>query len=378
MKIAFYAGTYVRDKDGAVRSMYQLVSSFLKNGHEVAVWSPDVSEGGCGDERVVKLPSVPIPLYPDYKLGFYTSRTRHQLDEFGPDIIHIATPDIIGYNFLRYGRRHALPVGSVYHTDFPSYLQYYHLGFTEGPVWKYLRHFYNTCDAVFVPARDMKHKLEQKGITTVDMWSRGIDTRLFNTSRRSDELRASWGATGKTVIAYAGRFVWYKDIRVVMEVYDRFMSGPNASNVRFVMIGSGPEEDELKQRMPEAVFPGYLTGEALPEAYASSDLFLFPSRTDAFGNVVLEAFASGLPSVVSDEGGCKDLVRDADGGFVVTAGDSEQFYRSCERLVSEPGLYERYRNNALSFAGGRSWDVINGALIDRYHELVDAYGKARR
>ncbi|MBF0585732.1 glycosyltransferase family 1 protein [Prosthecochloris sp. N3] len=372
MKIAFYGGTYVRNKDGAVRSMYQLVSSLLADGHEVMVWSPDVSEGGCGGEQVNRMPSVPIPLYTDYRLGFYSASTSRQLDAFGPDIIHISTPDIIGYNFLKYGLKHGLPVGSVYHTDFPSYLKYYRLGFTEPLVWAYLRKFYNACDVVFVPTQDMKHRLEENGVTTVGIWSRGIDAILFNPSSRSESLRRSWGAEDRMVIAYAGRFVWYKDIRVVMEVYDRFMKGPDASKVTFVMIGSGPEEEELKRRMPGAVFPGYLSGRELSEAYASSDLFLFPSTTESFGNVVLEAFASGLPAVVSDEGGCKELVGEAEAGFIEPAGETDAFYRSCTRLIHDRALYLEQRKRALAYAESRSWPVINGALIARYRDLITA------
>ncbi len=375
MKIAFYAGTYVREKDGAVRTMYQLVASFVKDGHEVMVWSPDVSSGGSCGEAVVRMPSVPIPMYPDYKLGFYSASTGKQLDAFRPDIIHISTPDIIGYRFLKYALKHGIPVGAVYHTDFPSYLGYYHLGFTEKLVWKYLRKLYNACNVLFAPTHDMQHKLEDKGIRTVELWSRGIDREIFQPSRRSFSVRQSWGADDRRVIAYAGRFVWYKDIQVVIDVYDRFMSGPHADRVRFVMIGSGPEEDELKQRMPEAVFPGYLTGDSLPEAYASSDIFLFPSTTETFGNVILEAFACGLPAVVSDIGGCKELVGQAEGGIVVTAKDADAFYESCLRLILDRAFYKERQGKALQYADGRSWDVINAAVIDRYRSLVEGRRK---
>ncbi|MCW8798129.1 MAG: glycosyltransferase family 1 protein [Prosthecochloris sp.] len=371
MKIAFYAGTYVRDKDGAVRSMYQLVASFVKDGHEVMVWSPDVTSGGSRGETVVQMPAVPIPMYPDYKLGFYSASTSRQLDLFQPDIIHISTPDIIGYNFLKYALKHKLPAGSVYHTDFPSYLSYYHLGFTENLVWKYLRKLYNSCNVLFAPTHEMVHKLQGKGITTVELWSRGIDRDLFRPSRRSSALRTSWGADGKAVIAYVGRFVWYKDIQVVIDVYNRFMMGPHAGKVVFVMIGSGPEEAELRERMPQAIFPGYLTGADLPEAYASSDLLLFPSTTESFGNVTLEAFACGLPAVVSDIGGCRELTEQADGGVIAPAKDADAFYEGCVRLIVDRAFYETMKSNALQFAAERSWDMINAAVIKRYRSLVE-------
>ncbi|MCW8796868.1 MAG: glycosyltransferase family 1 protein [Chlorobium sp.] len=370
MKIALYAGTYVKDKDGAVRTMYQLVASFLKEGHEVVVWSPDFSSDDVRQETVIAMPSVPIPLYPDYRLGFYTAATEKQLDEFMPDIVQISTPDIIGRRFLKYAGTRGLPVVSVYHTDFPSYLSYYHLGFAENVVWKYLRKFYNACDSLFVPTKQMKSRLESRGMEHVEIWGRGIDRELFNPSRRSASRRDTWGAGSKTVIAYAGRFVWYKDIHMVIAVYERFMKSDLSGEVLFVMIGSGPEEDELRRRMPEAVFPGYLVGTDLPEAYASSDLMLFPSTTEAFGNVVLEGFSSGIPAVVSNEGGCQELVERADGGFVAEAGDQDQFYDYCVRLIKDRELFERKRQNGLAFAETMSWPVINGALIKRYREII--------
>ncbi|NTW11094.1 MAG: glycosyltransferase family 1 protein, partial [Chlorobiaceae bacterium] len=290
MKIALYAGTYIRDKDGAVKSIYQLVSSFRKNGHEVVVWSPDVSSTDDHQGMTVhRMPSVPIPLYPDYKMGFFTDETRRQLDAFAPDIIHISTPDIIGRKFLLFAKKHSIPAASAYHTDFPSYLQYYRLGLAEPALWKYLVWFYNTCDIVLAPNASVQQKLREREIRNVEIWSRGIDKELFDPSRRSDELRRKWDAGGRIVFVYAGRFVLYKDIEIVMQVYERFMREGFGDRVRFVMIGSGPSEEDMRQRMPEAVFTGYLTGVELPAAYASGDVFFFPSTTEAFCNVALRA-----------------------------------------------------------------------------------------
>ncbi|NTU97476.1 MAG: glycosyltransferase family 1 protein [Chlorobiaceae bacterium] len=370
MKIALYAGTYVKDKDGAVRTIYQLVSSLRKGGHTVVVWSPDVSSADDYDGMTVhRMPSVPIPLYPDYRLGFFTEETRRQLDILAPDIIHISTPDLIGRKFLLYAKKHSIPVGSAYHTDFPSYLQYYRLGFAENALWKYFCWFYNTCDIVLVPSESMRHRLEARRISNVEIWSRGIDKGLFDPSRRSLELRKKWDASERTVFVYAGRFVHYKDIEIVMQVYERFMQDGYRDRVRFVMIGSGPAEDEMRARMPEAVFTGYLTGLDLPEAYASGDVFLFPSTTETFCNVTLEAFASGLPCVVSDIGGCGELVDKSGAGFVVKAGDADAFYRNCLEIIGERDRFLDMRLKGLVFSESKSWTAINNALITRYIEL---------
>jgi len=371
MKIALYAGTYVKDKDGAVKSIYQLVASFRKHGHDVAVWSPDVSpQNDHNGMAVHNMPSIPVPLYPDYKIGFFTAATRHQLDAFAPDIIHISTPDIIGRKFLLYAKTKKIPVASAYHTDFPSYLAYYHLGFAVKSTWRYLTWFYNTCNVTLAPNESTRQKLQEQQIRNVAIWSRGIDKELFDPVRRSDKLRAAWNATNRTVIVYAGRFVPYKDTQVVMGVYERFMQIDYADKVRFVLIGSGPDEEEMRRRMPDAVFTGYLTGVELPEAYTSGDIFLFPSTTETFGNVALEAIASGLPAVVSDVGGCKDIVERSCGGFVATAGNVDDFYQQCLALLTDSVHYKQMQASGLAYADTQSWAAVNGAVIERYQRMV--------
>jgi phosphatidylinositol alpha 1,6-mannosyltransferase len=372
MKIALYSGTYVKDKDGAVKSIYQLVASLRKNGHNVVVWSPDVSNGDNHNGLIVhRMPSVPIPLYPDYKLGFFTDETRQQLDVFTPDMVHISTPDIIGRAFLLYSRKKNIPVASAFHTDFPSYFSYYRLGFAVKYAWKYLTWFYNNCTIVLAPNESVRLKLADYKIRNIKIWSRGVDKELFDPSRRSQKLRFAWNAADRSVIVYAGRFVLYKDIEVVMSVYDRFMQGEYAEKVRFVMIGSGPEEEEMRRRMPEAVFTGYLTGEELPEAYASGDIFLFPSTTEAFCNVALEALASGLPVVVSDVGGCRDIVDRSAGGVVVHEGAVCDFYDKCLELLGDSLRYRELKASGLAYAETQSWSSVNNLVIDRYQDMVD-------
>ena len=372
MKIALYAGTYIRDKDGAVKSIYQLVSSFRKAGHQVVVWSPDVSTSDTHNGVVVhRTPSVPIPLYPDYRLGFFTKKTCLQLDEFVPDIVHVSTPDIIGRKFLLYAKKRNIPVASAFHTDFPSYLAYYRLGFAARFAWTYLTWFYNSCNLVLAPNETVRMQLAHYNIRNIDIWSRGIDKALFDPSRRSEKIRSAWNAGARTVVVYAGRFVIYKDIDVVMEVYDRFMQGDYADKVRFVMIGSGPEEEEMKRRMPEAVFTGYLTGVELPVAYACGDIFLFPSTTEAFCNVALEALASGLPAVVSDAGGCREIVERSAAGIVVSEGNTNDFYEKCLELLGNSFRYRELKARGLAFAEAQSWCAVNGAVIERYQAMVN-------
>ena len=190
----------------------------------------------------------------------------------------------------------------------------------------------------------------------------------FNPKRRSEELRRGWEAEGTIVVLYAGRFVLYKDIDVVVGVYER-MRRTHAGKVKFVMCGDGPRRNYLENRMPDAVFPGYLTGRPLQEVYASSDVFLFPSTTETFGNVVLEAMASGLPAVVSDVGGCKEIVRESGAGAVATARDVDDTYEKLKGIVDEREKLEQLGARAVEYGKNRSWEKVNERVIQTYESF---------
>ncbi len=368
MRVALYTGTFQRDQDGVAKTIYRLVDTIVEKGMDLAVWSPLITEGADRGFQLHRVASLSLPLYKDYRIGIPKGIQR-ELDEFKPDIIHIATPDIVGRSFLRYGRKKGIPVVTSYHTDFSSYLKYYHLTFLRGALWRYLKWFHNGCHATFAPTRKVKKELENRGIEDVHVWSRGIDTSQYGPERRSRKLRKEWGVEGKTVILYSGRFVWYKDIDVFVDVY-RNLKRKYKDGVGFVLIGSGPREGDLKKSIPEGVFPGYLTCEKLWSAYASSDILLFPSVTETFGNVVLEAVASGVPAVVSDVGGCMEIVEDTGGGKVAIAKDVRSFYNAVSKLIDDREFYDKLRSKGLESCRERDWTWVNGKVLETYDRFV--------
>ena len=232
--------------------------------------------------------------------------------------------------------------------------------------------FYNKCDIVFAPTLEMKEQLERKGAKRVELWSRGIRKDMFSPKKRSEEIRESWNAVDRTVVLFSGRFVKYKDLDVVKGIYLKTRKDKRDDMV-FVLMGKGPMENELRKEMPDAVFPGYLEGEELSRSYASGDIFLFPSTTETFGNVVQEAIASGLPAIVSDIGGCKEIVESSESGFVCRAKDVKEFYLSIIRLIDDRKLYGSLRNKGLEWSKSRTWESINGSLIRMFEDLVDQY-----
>jgi len=369
MKIAIYAGMFKEDQDGSTKTLYRLTDTLLNQGFEVGIWA-FASTPLCRQRLTVfTIPSLPLPLYPDYRISLPLPRVRKQLTRFRPDVIHITVPDFAGLQMTRFAGKRGIPVITSYHTDYPSYLRTYHLQWCSRALWRYFRYFYNRSQAVLVPTHTMGHRLKSNGIGPVTVWGRGIHSGFFHPRNRSRDLRRQWKAVDRTVILYCGRFVWYKALNVFIEVYQYFME-TCPRKVRFVLAGDGPVAGELQSRMPEAVFTGYLRGRALAKVYASSDIFLFPSATETFGNVVLEALASGLPSVVSAVGGCREIVVRAGGGMVCPAGDSRAFYRACRSLMEDSQRYAHYRRNGIRHARSQDWRQINMQVINWYYRLV--------
>jgi len=370
MRVSLYTGTYIKDQDGVTKTLYELTDSLLKEKIEVGIWSPAITPQERKGLYFFHVPSIPLFLYSDYRMAFPVGRIKEQLIEFKPDLIQITTPDFVGSSFLKFACKRGIPLVISCHTDWPSYLKYYHLNAFKKQAWKILKWFYNQGDCVYAPTRVVAKELECKGIKEVKIWSRGINRKKYNPKYRSRALRRKWKAKDRKVILYSGRFVWYKDLDVFSKVYELFKEkGPE--DVSFVLAGDGPIREELESRMPDAYFPGYLHGKDLSKVYASADIFLFPSTTETLGNVVQEALSSGLPAVVSDIGGCKEIVQRSHGGLIAKAKDPYAFYEGCKRLFEDKELYKKKQSNGLKFAEEQKWDKINGKLIEEYKNLVN-------
>lgn len=189
MRVAIYSGTFQKDQDGVAKTLYELVRTMRGEGIEVGVWSPLITSSDDLGIKVHKVGSIAFPLYKDYRLAITTPKTFKQVREFGPDVIHIASPEYGGWRFLKFARRRGYPILATYHTDFPSYLKYYHLGFLEKTMWGYIRSFYNRCNAVYAPTKEVARELESHGIRKVKIWSRGIHREIYHPRFRSEELR---------------------------------------------------------------------------------------------------------------------------------------------------------------------------------------------
>lgn len=371
LRIALFTGAYNHIADGVSLTLNRLVAYLEGRGARVQIYAPTVPAPALSHAgTLIPVRSVTAPGRPDYRVSLGLSGSaRRSLTDFRPNLFHIATPDILGAAALRAARRAGAPVVASYHTHFASYLHYYALGRLEGLTWRYLRWFYAHCRHVYVPTQSMLDVMRANGMTgDLRLWPRGVESGLFSPARRSAEWRRERGISDSdVVVTFVSRLVTEKGLDVVRDVLSGLKR--NGTPHRAVIVGDGPERAKLEAALPDTIFEGHLSGERLATAYASSDVFLFPSETETFGNVTLEALASGLPAVVADAAGSKALVADAVTGFVTPPRDSAAFLERVERLIADGALRARMSGAARESAERHDWGRVLAQLASYYEEL---------
>lgn len=372
-KVALFTGNYNHIRDGVSLTLNRLVEFLLQNDIEVLVFGPTVKRPQLKHNgKLIGVPSKKMPGRPEYRITTqFPEDAQTQLKAFNPDLIHIATPDILGHKALRWALKNNKPVVSSYHTHFTSYLKYYKLTLLEPFLWKYLRWFYSKCEQVYVPTESMAEELKSKKIDgNLKIWARGVDVKHFNPGRRDENWRKSKGFNpDDIVITFISRLVWEKNLRLFADVLLRLQK--KYPRVKAMVVGDGPAGPELQELLPWAVYTGFLKGDELAKAYAGSDVFFFPSDTETFGNVTLEAMASGLPCVVADAVGSKSLVEHNHNGFLAAVDKSDKFYIYLENLIHDENLRKKMSEASFQKAREYSWKNINGKLLDYYDGVLE-------
>ena len=375
LRVALFTGNYNYIKDGVSLTLNRLVSFLLQHNVKVLVIAPTGPRPAMAHEgELLAVPSLPVPFRAEYRIALgLTSAVKNRIAEFRPDLFHIAAPDIAGHRALRLSKDWNIPAVASYHTRFDTYLQHYNLGFLEPLARRLSRNFYNRCQHVYPPSQSMADTLRHDGITSdLRVWSRGIDRNRFNPNKRDTAWRRGLGiADDEIVIAFAGRLVKEKNTGLLMRVLAALEKRGN--KCRGLIIGDGPEAASMKAMNTRTVFAGFLHGDEVPKAYASSDLFMFPSESETFGNVTLEAMASGLPAICADATGSRSIVGNGVNGFLLPANDEIQFVACAEKLIRSPELRATLRSAALKRAQEFDWDTINQCLLANYHAAVAEY-----
>jgi glycosyltransferase involved in cell wall biosynthesis len=371
LRIALFTGAYNHIADGVSLTLNRLVRYLGQEGADVRVFAPTVPVPALPHAgTLVPVRSVTAPGRPDYRVSLGLSReARENLTSFRPHLFHIATPDFLGLGALRLAGRSGIPVVASYHTHFASYLDYYRLGRLEGATWRYLRWFYDQTRHVYVPTPSMLAVLRKHGVSSdLRLWPRGVESDLFHPAKRSLEWRRSKGITDEDVaISFVSRLVTEKGLSVVIDVV-RSLESRGVPH-KTVIVGDGPERKNLEAALPRAMFEGHLTGEELATAYASSDIFLFPSETETFGNVTLEAMSSGLPVVAADATGSNALVESGVTGFLAPPRDSHAFAEKVERLITHDVLRHQMGRAARQAAERYEWTRVLEQMKLFYEEL---------
>ena len=354
MRIAVVSETWPPEVNGVARTAARFAEALRLRGHDLHVVRPRQGAGDCAraDEFLVR--SLPIPRYPNLRAGLPAKGRLGRLWTFRrPDVVHIVTEGPLGWSALAAARALRLPVVSDFRTNFHDYCEHYGFGFLRRPIVAYLRKFHNRTATTLVPTDAMRAALAQLGFERVRVIARGVDTRLFDPARRDPSLRASWGAGPEDVVAlYVGRLAPEKNLAALTQP-------PGA---RLVFVGDGPARGELAARFPQAVFAGTRTGTDLAAHYASADAFLFPSLTETFGNVTLEAMASGLAVVAYDYAGAAAAIRHGVSGLLVPFGDAAGFAAQAAALVADPARARQLGANARREALGRGWEQVAAEL----------------
>ncbi len=372
LRIALFSGNYNMTTDGANRALNRLVEYLLRQGAQVRVYSPTISEPAfapTGD--LVSLPSLAIPGRQEYRFPLRLSRrVRTDLASFKPNVVHVSSPDISAHRVVTWARHRAIPVLSSVHTRFDTYPRYYNLAWAEPALTALLRRFYRRCDALVTPSESMAQVLrDQRMNYDIGIWSRGVDREAFNPERRDLAWRRSLGlGEDDVVIGFLGRLVMEKGLDVFSDTIDE-LRRRNISH-RVLVIGEGPARDWFEARLPDAVFAGFQGGSDLGRAVASMDVLFNPSVTETFGNVTLEAMACGLPVVAAAATGSESLVDDGHSGRLIRPGAIHNFAEALRCYVEQPVL--RARHGAAGEARSKefSWDRINQAVADTYLRLI--------
>ena len=378
MRVSLVTETYLPQVNGVSRTLSQLVSHLAEMGDTVQLIHPDYHapvENEAAGVRTYRVPSMVLPFYKELHLPIPPfGRVQRALDAFRPDLIHIATEATLGLSLLRHAFRRSYPVVSSFHTNFDQYSDHYRVGWAKGTLWRYLRWFHNRTIETYVPSRTTIADLEARGFERLVLWPRGVDGDLFRPDRpgRESVRRALGFRPEDVVIGYVGRIAVEKNVGYLAEALARV--GAARENVRFLFVGDGPSRGEVERRMgPKARFVGYRSGADLADHYAAADLFAFSSLTETFGNVILEAMASGLPVVALGAGGVADTVQPGLTGLLIDPeAPAQQFADALLALVDNPDRRRRTAEAAREYALSQTWSAIMEALRQRYLAILSA------
>lgn len=338
MRYTIVTETYPPEVNGVALTVQGLENGLRARGHEVGVVRPRQASDNAALAHELLVRGAPLPRYPGLRFGLpATRKLTAAWRETTPDAIYVATEGPLGWSALRAAKRLGIPAATGFHTRFDEYMRNYGAAFLQQTALRWMRRFHNKGDATLVPTRELAQFLQSQGFDNVVRLPRAVDTALFDPAKRDEALRESWGVgrDGLAVI-YLGRIAAEKNLDLAVRAFRELQK--TQPQARFVWVGDGPSREKLAQEHPDFVFCGVQRGAAVARHFASGDLFVFPSHSETFGNVTLEAMASGLPTVAFDYGAAREYLRHGVHGAAIRDGDDDGFVRACVRLADDHDL----------------------------------------
>ena len=372
MRVAMVSETFPPEVNGVARTVALVLEGLRRRGHEIQLVRPrqHPEDRGAAEDgfQELLLRGIPIPRYTQLRMGLPAKRALLRAwSQWRPDIVHIATEGPLGWSALAAARRLRLPVAADFHTNFHAYSAHYGVGLLSRAVAAYLRLFHNRADATMVPTAELAQSLREQRFERLHVVGRGVDANVFHPARRSAALRATWGASEETLVALCvSRFAPEKNFPLVLEAYAAMRR--IRADACLVLVGDGPLLAELRGANLGCVIAGRLVNGALSAHYASADVFLFPSTTETFGNVTLEAMASGLGIVAYRYAAARQHLEHGRSALLAPPGDAAAFVALAERLARNPPLAAALGRAARADAESLTWERV----VDDFEAVLRA------
>ena len=374
MRILVVAESFLPHMNGVTNSVLRVVDHFAASGDDLGIIAPKWPGAdkhlrtSCGRRvRVRRIASAPMPGYTEVRIATTSAATlRRRIDEFAPDVIHLASPMILGGRAVVAAQKAGVPTVAVYQTDIPGYTARYGMPFLENASWQLLRDVHNRATLNLAPSTATRDQMLEHGIERVHLWRRGVDTSLFSPSLRSAKLRARYAEPEEKLMVYVGRLAPEKQVADLRVLHD--MPG-----VRLLIVGDGPERDALRRDMPRARFAGFRSGTDLAAHLASADLFVHPGELETFGQTIQEAMASGLPVIAPRRGGPVDLVTPSRTGWLYTPGMLDELRDRAADLLFDDAKREAFGAAALESVRQRTWPVLSEQLRGYYRRAIEEH-----
>jgi phosphatidylinositol alpha 1,6-mannosyltransferase len=367
VRVAIVTESFLPQVNGVTNSVLRVVEHLHDRGHQALIIAPGVGPERYLHARVLRVRAVDLPVITSLPVGVPTPRVHTALAEFEPDVVHLASPFVLGAGGLWAARRLGVPTVAVYQTDVAGFAAAYGLARGARAAWRWIRRLHTGADRTLAPSSAAVRALVEHGVPRVYRWGRGVDTRLFDPARVDHQLRARLAPNGELLVGYVGRLAPEKRVR-------RLAALTGTPGVRVVVVGDGPDEAELRERLPGAAFLGFRSGTELAAAYASLDVFVHTGPHETFCQALQEALASGVPVLAPDAGGPRDLVDHGRTGFLLPAHDDDRFAAALrstvEYLMGDAALRQRMAVAARSAVLGRTWPAVCEELVGHYHQVA--------